>query len=181
LKSFIYWLRYGSFFFPNKLIASAHFDWLGVSHTVQMLFVYGYKAIVFTVGAVSIYFSYKANRYFYMLIKGKIFTRNIPVKTKQEWLLLYVFGALIAVFISAILSPIIFSYWHLIIVFPFAIFPLVIYLKNNAQQYMPKLLIAITLYFVFVNVMGAVDSRKYSISTNYIQDTKAYIKKNINQ
>jgi hypothetical protein len=181
LKSFIYWLRYGSFFFPNKLIASAHFDWLGVSHTVQMLFVYGYKAIVFTVGAVSIYFSYKANRYFYMLIKGKIFTRNIPVKTKQEWLLLYVFGALIAVFISAILSPIIFSYWHLIIVFPFAIFPLVIYLKNNAQRYMPKLLIAITLYFVFVNVIGAVDSRKYSISANYIQDTKAYIKKNINQ
>jgi len=179
LKSFLYWLRYGSFFFPNKLIASAHFDWLAASHTVQILFVYGYKAIVFFIGAVSLYFSYKANRYFYTLVKGKFFVREMSVKTKQEWLLLYVFGALIGVFVSSILSPIIFSYWHLIIVFPFAIIPLVIYLKDYGQVYMPKLLIGIVIYFVFINLMGAIDSRKYSINTDYIQDTKTYIQKTI--
>jgi len=179
LKSFIYWLRYGSFLFPNKLIASAHFDWLGASHIVQTLFVYGYKAIVFSVGAFTIYVSYKANRYFYSLIQGKIFKRNSAVSSKKEWLLLYVFSALIGVFISAILSPIIFSYWHLIIVFPFAIMPVIIYLKDKAQRYMPKLLIVVTIYFVFINIMGAVDSRKYSISTNYVKDTQAYIQKTI--
>jgi hypothetical protein len=179
LKSFIYWLRYGSFFFPNKLIASAHFDWLGASHVVQTIFVYGYKAIVFSVGAFTIYISYKANRYFYTLIQGKMFTRNMPIQTKQEWLLLYVFGALIGVFISAVLSPIIFSYWHLILVFPFAIIPVVIYLKDKAQKYMPQLLVVVTIYFVFINIMGAVDSRKYSISTNYVQDTQSYIQKTI--
>ncbi|ADN09600.1 hypothetical protein [Sulfurimonas autotrophica] len=179
LKSFIYWLRYGSFFFPNKLITSAHFDWLGASHGVQMIFVYVYKAIVFSIGVVSIYFSYKANMYFYTLVKGKLFTRNALIETKQEWLLLYVFGALIGVFISSILSPIIFSYWHLIIVFPFALMPVVIYLKDYAQAYMPKLLIGIVLYFVFINIMGAIDSRKYSINTDYIQDTKTYIKKEV--
>lgn len=179
LKSFIYWLRYGSFFFPNKLIASAHFDWLGVSHVVQMIFVYAYKAIVFSVGAFTVYISYKANRYFYTLVRGKLFTRNKEIATKQEWLLLYVFGALIGVFISSILSPIIFSYWHLIIVFPFAIIPVVIYLKEYAQKYMPKLLIGVVIYFVFINLMGAIDSRKYSINTNYVQDTKAYIEKAI--
>jgi len=179
LKSFIYWLRYGSFFFPNKLIASAHFDWLGASHVLQTLFVYGYKAIVFTVGAFTIYISYKANRYFYSLIKGKIFTREEVIATKQEWLLLYVFGAIIGVFISSILSPIIFSYWHLIIVFPFAIIPVVIYLKDKEQKYLPKALVLIVIYFVFINIMGAVDSRKYSIHTNYVQDTKVYIQKTI--
>ncbi len=179
LKSFIYWLRYGSFFFPNKLIASAHFDWLGASHIVQTLFVYGYKAIVFTVGAFTIYISYKANRYFYSLIKGKIFTREEVIATKQEWLLLYVFGAIIGVFISSILSPIIFSYWHLIIVFPFAIIPVVIYLKDKEQKYLPKALVLIVIYFIFINIMGAVDSRKYSIHTNYVQDTKVYIQKTI--
>lgn len=179
LKSFIYWLRYGSFFFPNKLIASAHFDWLATSHILQSMFVYGYKAIVFCVGAFTIYVSYKANRYFYTLVKGKLFTRNTVIQTKQEWLLLYVFGALIGVFISSILSPIIFSYWHLIIVFPFAIIPVVIYLKDHAQKYMPKLLVFITIYFIFINIMGAVDSRKYSINTNYINDTKAYIQNTI--
>jgi len=179
LKSFIYWLRYGSFFFPNKLIASAHFDWLGASHIVQMIFVYAYKAVVFSVGAFTIYISYKANRYFYDLVKGKLFTRNDAVKTKEEWLLLYVFGALIGVFISSILSPIIFSYWHLIIVFPFAIIPVVVYLKDKGQKYMPKALIAIVIYFIFINIMGAVDSRKYSIATDYVKDTKAYIQKSI--
>ena len=179
LKSFIYWLRYGSFFFPNKLIASAHFDWLGVSHVVQMLFVYAYKAIVFSVGAFTIYISYKANRYFYSLIKGKMFTRDQEITTKQEWLLLYVFGALIGVFISSILSPIIFSYWHLILVFPFAIMPVVIYVNKYGQKYMPKALIFIVLYFTLINVMGAVDSRKYSIHTDYVQDAKAYVKKSV--
>ena len=179
LKSFIYWLRYGSFFFPNKLIASAHFDWLGASHIVQMIFVYAYKAVLFSVGAFTVYISYKANRYFYDLVKGKLFTRNEAVKTKEEWLLLYVFGALIGVFISSILSPIIFSYWHLIIVFPFAIIPVVVYLKDKGQKYMPKALIAIVIYFIFINIMGAVDSRKYSISTDYVKDTQAYIAKTI--
>jgi len=181
LKSFIYWLRYGSFFFPNKLIASAHFDWLGVSHVLQMIFIYGYKAIVFSVGAFTIYISYKANRYFYMVIKGKLFTRNKSIETKQEWLFLYVFGALTGVFISSILSPIIFSYWHLIIVFPFAILPVMVYLKDYGQKYMPKLLIGITVYFVFINIMGAVESRKYSIHTDYVNDTKTYIKKSVSQ
>ena len=181
LKSFIYWLRYGSFFFPNKLISSAHFDWLGVSHVLQMIFIYGYKAIVFSVGTFTIYISYKANRYFYMVIKGKLFTRNKSIETKQEWLFLYVFGALTGVFISSILSPIIFSYWHLIIVFPFAILPVMVYLKDYGQKYMPKLLIGITVYFVFINIMGAVESRKYSIHTDYVNDTKTYIKKSVSQ
>ena len=179
LKSFLYWLRYGSFFFSNKLIASAHFDWLGASHIIQMIFVYAYKAVVFSVGAFTLYIAYKANRYFYNLVKGKLFTRNEVVKTKEEWLLLYVFGALVGVFISSILSPIIFSYWHLIIVFPFAIIPVVVYLKDKGQKYMPKALIAIVIYFIFINIMGAVDSRKYSIATDYVKDTQAYIQKTI--
>ncbi|SFV57424.1 hypothetical protein MNB_SM-6-866 [hydrothermal vent metagenome] len=179
LKSFIYWLRYGSFFFPNKLIASAHFDWLGTSHIVQMIFVYTYKVVVFSIGAITVYISYKANRYFYDLVKGKLFQRNDAIKTKEEWLLLYVFGAMSGVFISSILSPIIFSYWHLIIVFPFAIMPIVIYLKDKKRQYMPKALIVVILYFVFINIMGAVDSRKYSIATDYVKDTKAYIQKSL--
>lgn len=181
LKSFIYWLRYGSFFFPNKLIASAHFDWLGVSHVLQVVFVYGYKAIVFSVGAFTLYISYKANKYFYTVTKGKLFTRNISIQTKQEWLLLYIFGALFGVFVSSILSPIIFSYWHLIIIFPFAILPVVIYLKDYQQKYIPKLLIGITIYFLFVNIIGAIDSRKYSIHTDYVNDTKTYIKKSVSQ
>jgi len=179
LKSFLYWLRYGSFFFPNKLIASAHFEWLHLSHTFQIVLEYLYKSIVFSIGAFTIYISFKANKYFYIIIKDKLFTRDNLTISKEEWLLLYIFGAVLAVFISSILSPIIFSYWHLIIVFPFAILPTVIYINKYAQKYMPKLLIGITIYFIFINILGAIDSRKYSINTNYIKDTKIYVKKTI--
>ena len=179
LKSFLYWLRYGSFFFPNKLIASAHFDWLGASHIVQTIFVYAYKALVFSVGAVSVYFSYKANRYFYTLVKGKIFIRKVQVATKEEWLLLYIFGALFGVFISSILSPIIFSYWHLIIVFPFAIMPFLFYFQAHHREYLQKFVVVVSLYFIFINIMGAVESRKYSIDTNYASDVQAYVAKSV--
>jgi len=179
LKSFLYWLRYGSLFFPNKLIASAHFEWLSDVHMVQIFFTYLYRAIVFSVGAVSLYFSYKANRYFYELIKGRITTRKDAVKNKEEWLFFYVIGALIAVFISSIISPIVFGYWHLILIFPFALIPILIYMRDKAAKYMPKALIAIAVYFIFINIMGAVDSRKYSISTDYVKDTKAYIQRSI--
>ena len=179
LKSFLYWLRYGSFFFPNKLIASAHFEWLFSSHILQMLMVYLYKAVVFSVGALSVYISYKANRYFYTQIQGRLLRKNGIVVSNQEWLLLYVFGAVFGVFVSAILSPIIFSYWHLIIVFPFAIVPVVIYLRDFGQKYMPKLLFFIIGYFVVINLIGAIDSRKYSLNNDYVQDTQEYVAKSV--
>ncbi len=179
LKSFLYWLRYGSFFFPNKLIASAHFDWLGAPHIIQMIVVYGYKALVFGVGAVSIYFSYKANRYFYTLVKGKIFTRNEVVATKEEWLLLYVFGALFGVFVSSILSPIIFSYWHLIIVFAFAIMPFLFYFEAFHKKYIKMFVVGVSVYFIFINIIGAIDSRKYSIDTDYALDVQKYVAKSV--
>ena len=179
LKSFIYWLRYGSVIFPNKLIASAHFEWVGVSATLQMILTYFYKAVVFSVGAVSVYISYKANKYFYERVKSKVFQRKMVVESKEEWLLLYIFGALFGVFISSVLSPIIFSYWHLIIVFPFAILPFLFYFKQHSQKFLTRFILFVTLYFVFVNLLGAIDSRKYSYKSDYAKDVQTYITKTI--
>ena len=178
LKSFIYWLRYGSFFFPNKLIMSAHFEWISSLHIVQLIFTYFYKAIVTVVGVGTLYFSYKANRLMYEQLKGKFFLRERS-NSKEEWLLLYIFGALLGVFISSILSPIIFSYWHLIIIFPFAIMPFLLYFKPYSQKYLKKFLLFTLSYFLLINIMGAIDSRKYNIKVNYVDDVKAYVAKSI--
>ena len=40
LKSFLYWLRYGSFIFTNKLITGADFDWLTTSTLLQQILKY---------------------------------------------------------------------------------------------------------------------------------------------
>ena len=179
IKSLIYWLRYGSLFFPNKLIASAHFDWLGISHILQTVITYLYKVIVFSVGALSLYISYKANKYFYDRVKNIVFSIKSPISSKEEWLLLYVFGAIFGVFISAVLSPIIFSYWHLIIVFPFAIMPFLVYFKSYSDKYLKKFILFVSLYFIFINTIGVIDSRKYSIDRDYAEDVKVYIAKTI--
>jgi hypothetical protein len=178
LKSFLYWLRYGSFFFPNKLIMSAHFEWISSVHMVQMIFVYLYKAVVVGVGVVTLYFSYKANRLLYERLKGKLFVREAS-RSKKEWLLLYVFAALLGVFVSSILSPIIFSYWHLIMVFPFAIMPFLLYFEAHAKQYLKFFLLFTVTYFTLLNLIGAIDSRKYSYKNNYEIDTKAYVAKSV--
>ena len=179
LKSLLYWLRYASFMFPNKLIASAHFEWVEASAMVQTLLLYVYRAVVFSVGAVSLYFSYKANRYFYEQVKGKVFARD-GVSDKEEWLVFYSVGAVIAVFISAVISPITFGYWHLILIFPFALVPLLIYLRDKVSSHVAsKVMIGVAVYFVCINIMGAIDSRKYSIMTDYVQDTTLYVKKHV--
>ena len=178
LKSFIYWLRYGSFFFPNKLMMSANFDWLTSIYIMQLILTYLYKLIVIIIGAATIYISYKANRNFYELVKGKFFTRE-QITSKEEWLLLYIFGALIGVFISAVLSPITFSYWHLIIIFPFAIMPFLIYFKAYTQRYFIKFLFFTVSYFILINIIGAMDSRKYDINVNYVNDVNRYITKSV--
>jgi hypothetical protein len=178
LKSFLYWLRYGSFFFPNKLIMSANFDWLTTVHLVQLIFIYLYKALVIGVGVVTLYISYKANRNFYEALKGKFFLRE-RVSSKEEWLLLYVFGALLGVFISSILSPIIFSYWHLIIVFPFAIMPFLIYFQPYTQKYLKRFLLFSISYFLLINIIGAIDSRKYDLKVNYVDAVNAYVSKSV--
>jgi hypothetical protein len=178
LKSFLYWLRYGSFFFPNKLMTSANFDWLTSVHTLQLIFTYIYKALVIAIGVVTLYVSYRANRNFYETLKGKFFVRE-NVCSKEEWLLLYVFGALLGVFISSILSPITFGYWHLIIVFPFAIMPLLIYFKPYTRKYLKKFLLFSISYFVLINIMGAIDSRKYDIKVDYAADVNAYVAKSV--
>jgi len=179
VKSFLYWLRYGSFFFPNKLMTSANFDWLTTSHLVQIVLTYAYKAIVITVGAFTVYISYKANRLFYKRLKGKYFARELAIASQEEWLLLYVFGAMVGVFVSSVLSPIIFSYWHLIIVFPFAIIPLLVYAKPYMKKYLKSFVLFTLVYFLMINLMGAIDSRKYDLHVNYVQDVKQYIAKSV--
>jgi hypothetical protein len=178
IKSFLYWLRYGSFFFPNKLIMSANFDWLTSIHFVQLIFIYLYKAVVIVVGVATLYFSYKANRNFYEQVKGKMFVRK-EADSKEEWLLLYVFGAVLGVFISSILSPIIFSYWHLIMVFPFAIMPFLIYFRVYSQKYFKKFLLFTLCYFMLINTMGAIDSRKYDLKRHYADDVTVYVAKSV--
>jgi phosphotransferase system glucose/maltose/N-acetylglucosamine-specific IIC component len=80
--------------------------------------------------------------------------------------------------ISAGLSPIVFSHWHLIIAFGFALFPILVFIdhyrQNNSKQVLAYL-IATFIYFGCVNLIAANDGEKFSHKVDYQTQTIEYI------
>lgn len=182
LKSLLYWLRYGSFIFTNKLVTGAGFEWISSSDVVQMIFQYIYRVLIFVVGAASIVIAFLANRYLYLQVKTRIFKQEKEVVEDKVWLFLYLVGVVFAILISAILSPIVFNYWHLMMIFPFAILPVLLYAQTSFakfQQYYTALVLLLSGYFIVINLVAMHDSEKFSYKVNYSQQTDLFIKKHI--
>ena len=175
LKSFLYWLRYGSFIFSNKLITGADFDWLTTSTLLQQILKYTYQAILFGFGAVTLWISFKANRYFYTQIKGTFFSRFSVTIDNEKWLITYVLSALIGVFISAVLSPIVFNYWHLLIIFPFALMPFLLFVDMFHIDKINKYFAPVLVYVLCVSFVASIDSKKFSLDVDYSEQITQYL------
>ena len=178
LKAFLYWLRYGSFIFTNKLATGANFDWLTASHILQLTLKYAYQVTLFTVGAVTLWISFKANQYFYQQVKGSFFTRYSQNLASKTWLQVYILGALVGVFISAVLSPIVFNYWHLLIIFPFALLPFLLFIETLAIKKIKKYFLTVLIYLLCINFIASIDSEKYSLDANYSHQVIKYLEIN---
>ncbi|HZF71581.1 3-deoxy-D-manno-octulosonic acid transferase [Sulfuricurvum sp.] len=177
LKAILYWFRYPSFFFSNKEILGTTFDWISSSVQLQKAAVFSYRAIVDIIGVITVWIALKANGYSWKSIKPIAFSRSVHPSPLQ-WLLLYSVGTFIAILISAGLSPIVFSHWHLIIAFGFALFPILVfvdhYRKNNAQRFLVYLL-ATFIYFGCINLIAANDGEKFSHKVDYQTQAIEYI------
>jgi len=182
-KAILYWLRYSSFLFPNKLITGTSLEWLPVADNLRIYSLYIWRAILFGFGSISIVLSVTASYLAWNKIRA-IFTirqTNSNAVVDTDWVLLYTVGAFIAVLISAILSPITLIYWHLMLVFPFALFPLLslaFYDKKIQKKYLSltTFILMTSFYFICVNLVASQDSQKYSYKVDYAQQTKIYIK-----
>jgi len=168
LKAFLYWFRFASTLFTHKITTVISFDWLGTSETLQILITYVYRGILYLAGIASLWLVFLANKMAYQRVKNRLM-RTVELQTNEEWLLFYMVGVLIGVFISAILSPIIFSYWHLMIIAPFSLIPLIIYLQRFQTKKYVKYFWILAIYFVVVNLVAAHDSYKFSYKQDYSQ------------
>lgn len=83
MKSLVYWLRYASFLYPNKLITGANFDWLTDNKTIKHTVVYLWRGLIFTIGGISIIIAVIANKFFLLRIKS-FFQRKTTVKSHQK-------------------------------------------------------------------------------------------------
>jgi hypothetical protein len=57
--------------------------------------------------------------------------------------------------------------------------PFLLYFKPYSQKYLKKFLLFSISYFLLINIMGAIDSRKYDIKVDYVKDVNAYVAKSV--
>ncbi len=170
-KAGLYWLRYASLLFTNKLIFFSEFGFLSNYETIQAITKISYKTILVLAGIITLWISIKANYRIAVLAKPWFKNRNWREREHAiPWLWMYVCMIGVSVIISAAVSPILFSYWHLLIVFPIALIPilhwLVTRIGNNSSR--AKLtIVSLFAYFCVVNFIGANDSNKFKAELSF--------------
>lgn len=142
-----------------------------------MIFQYCWQALLFIIGTITVVLSVNVNMRAWKTIKPAI-KRGSPIADNKQWMLLYAGAAVLAIVINAMLSPITFSYWHLILTFPFALFPLLV-AAEAWQEELPNRFIkgmgVITVFFIAVNLVAAHDSDKYSYKVDYVEQVTHYL------
>lgn len=177
MKSLVYWLRYASFLYPNKLITGANFDWLTDNETIKHTVVYLWRGMIFIIGGISIIIAVIANKFCLLRVKSFFSTKNNSEITSETWMLFFISSSVIAVLISAALSPIVLIYWHLMLVFPFALFPILLFSYHKITLFEKnKTLILLTSFFIIVNLIAINDSKRFCYEKNYIKQTELLIK-----
>lgn len=181
LKAGLYWLRYGSWLFPSKLVNHTEFAWLA-AFGLQWVSVVSWRVVLTILGVFTIAISLVANVYAFNRIKTRVWRRSGAVFCPEQWLLLYVFGAWLAAMISAALAPIVFNYWHLTVIFPFALLPVLYWLVKvfwrGAEKTTWPLWLTVAL-LLSINVVALNDSRKFSWQANYAEQVRDYVEQSI--
>lgn len=178
LKSVLYWLRYGSWLFASKLVNDTQFIWLAGHENLQMAAVWLWRVVIYGVGSATVLLAAKANWQLWRELKPRLLRSDRAPVDGESWLGLYALAAVLAVLVSAALSPIIFNYWHLMLIFPYALFPILLLLVRWSRRYPQWLgmgLLAATLFCTAVNLIAACDSTKFSYQADYKTQVLEYL------
>ncbi len=178
LKSVLYWLRYGSWLFASKLVNDTQFIWLAGHEYLQMAAVWLWRVVIYGVGSATVLLAAKANWQLWRELKPRLLRSDRVPVDGESWLGLYALAAVLAVLVSAALSPIIFNYWHLMLIFPYALFPILLLLVRWSRRYpqwLGKGLLAATLFCSAVNLIAACDSTKFSYQADYKTQVLEYL------
>lgn len=178
LKSVLYWLRYGSWLFASKLVNDTQFIWLAGHEYLQMAAVWLWRVVIYGVGSATVLLAAKANWQLWCELKPRLLRSDRAPVDGESWLGLYALAAVLAVLVSAALSPIIFNYWHLMLIFPYALFPILLLLVRWSRRYpqwVGKGLLAATLFCTAVNLIAACDSTKFSYQADYKTQVLEYL------
>ena len=165
LKTILYWFRFGSTFFSKQLIILSNFDWLSGYGGLQSFVEIIWKTVLISVGVVSVWFSVIVNKFLWSRIKDKLVRNAGPVQSINELLMIYVFAGFLSLIICGAISPISFSWWHVLIIFHCAILPVVFFTARNLPAHAGKIKYGfglLAVFFIAVNLVSAHGSGRYS-------------------
>lgn len=178
LKSVLYWLRYGSWLFAGKLVNETQFLWLSGNAYLQFAAVWLWRVAIYGIGSATVVLAAYANWDLWRTLRRRLWRSDRASFDGQSWLGLYAIAALLAVLVSAALSPIIFNYWHLMLIFPYALFPVLLMLvkwRDAYPHWQAKVLWGAIAFCVVVNLIAACDSTKFSYKADYKGQVLEYV------
>lgn len=184
LKSLIYWLRYGAWAFPSKLVNDAGFDWATGWQSLELALVWIWRIGQYVLAALTMMVALGANIVAWFGIRHHWRRRDGLVQDGVTWLLLYSFGAFLAMLVSSGLSPIVFNYWHLALILPAALMPVVLWTNQTFSRestVFVKAVLIVAAVFVATNLVAINDSRKFSWSADYTEQVRQYVDTQIRQ
>lgn len=182
LKSVIYWLRYGAWAFPSKLVNDAGFDWVAGWQWLEIVLVWTWRIGQYLLAALTLVLALGANVVAYYRVRPYWRRRDGPVHDGGTWLLLYCLAAFVAMLVSAGLSPIVFNYWHLALIFPAAVLPVALWTDqtfSGASSVGTKAMLVAAAVLIVTNLVAINDSRKFLWSASYAEQVRQYVDKEI--
>jgi hypothetical protein len=188
LKSMVYWVRYAAWAFPSKLVNDAGFDWLTSWAWLEWTLIWLWRIGQYALAAVTVIIAVIANVMAYRKIRHHWRRRDGEVTDSTVWLLLYSLAAFVAMLISAGLAPIVFNYWHLVLILPAALLPMLVWVistfygesegshvsgVSTRSSLKPMLIVAV--FLIGTNIVAINDSRKFSWQASYAQQVQEYV------
>ena len=177
LQAVLYWLRYGAVSFAMPIITDTRFDWVTQADWFRKIIQYCWQGLLYAIGAISVVANAGINWQAWRIIKYKLMPSN-RIETAQEWLLLFAFAAFGATIICAMLSPIAFKHWHLLLVFPTALFP-ALALAEQWRKKVPKgfnyFILSLAMCFTVTNLITAHYNYRFSYKVSFANQVNKFI------
>lgn len=174
LKTIWYWILFGSGIFQTHIFHQLRWDWLG-SSILESIIPSLWLVVKYSVGALTVWFGFKVNfalfKDHWSVLRRQKFRKILP----EQWLKTYTMGALGSALIATAISPTLPIYWHLIIVWPMALIPIILYLGQGTLNIgkltltVKKYLTLLVVYFFMTNTLAAIQSKKHDVKKPFHQ------------
>lgn len=156
LKGLWYWFRYASLLMTQKALVPALAD---SSPMYLEILRYIYLGFTQLVGAITLMVSMYAT---YKIIASSPYTHSDGIRFVRSSTI----ASLIAILVVGALSTITFSYWHLIIMFAFALLPVLALIERSHRIQTRSIVYVIVIMLIF-DVVSSINSQKFNMNVSF--------------